>query len=407
MSSRKGVKVETIERRLLEIAGIIPKREVKEVLRDRMNELGITEVSKYLKLYESNEEERLKLAEGFLIQESYFMREKEHFRALAKLAADMTERRRKINLLSLGCASGEEAYSAAFVLFPFFEKGIRVSITGVDLSQKAIERAWNAIYGKRKLRGLEPYEIRKYFDKVGKLYRVKEKYRKLVSFKRGNILKINPSEYHPKEFVFLRNVLMHMLPEARRKALKAANDILSHQGFLFLGTSEFLEGIKAGLERIQVEGTLVFKKPKLQKKLEEVGEDREEIESLISYLRNKEWEMMREHAQTICSKDPLNPKAYFLLGVACEALGEIDRAIESFKEAIYLEPNFLLSFLYLAFLYEQKGEIEKAVWAFCKVKELLERGISKDHFLDEFNISKEWIKFLLREKLGNLEKRIL
>ncbi len=97
-------------------------------------------------------EELQVLIEQLLIGETYFFREPAHLTVLADLAVpEQLQRRepgRAVRILSLGCSSGEEAYSAAIALSDYRNEITtgRITIEGIDVSTTTIHKAQRARY---------------------------------------------------------------------------------------------------------------------------------------------------------------------------------------------------------------------------------------------------------------------
>lgn len=69
--------------------------------------------------------------------------------------------------------------------------------------------------------------------------------------------------------------------------------------------------------------------------------------------------------------DPLHLWAHYFLGLVWIEEGKRDAALQSFKKAIYIEPNFALGYFYLGKIYKEQGQIEKARKSLAVTKRLL------------------------------------
>lgn len=84
-------------------------------------------------------------------------------------------------------------------------------------------------------------------------------------------------------------------------------------------------------------------------------------------IRQGNCQLAVEEFKKAVSLDPQYAKAYSNMGEAYECLGERDKAIQSYEEAISLNPKLKYSYYYLALLYKQRNEIAKA-------KQLVKQG---------------------------------
>lgn len=179
--------------------------------------------------------------EAMLNTETWFRRdragfdtlERELLPALAKARAG-----RPIRILSAGCATGQEAYSAAIVAA---EAGAEVEVHGVDLSHVAIERATPGVYSAFEIqRGLSAALMLKYFDKAGEAWRAREPLRRRVAFARANLLDAVQDDT-PYDVILCRHVITDMAPGRRGLVLDGLEQRLTPDGCLFLAPGERVE----------------------------------------------------------------------------------------------------------------------------------------------------------------------
>jgi len=97
------------------------------------------------------------------------------------------------------------------------------------------------------------------------------------------------------------------------------------------------------------------------------------------HLKQKEYQVALDGLEKVCEKMPDNPRIYYLIGIACDGLGEIDRAIEAIKKAIELNPNEIKYHQHLGFLNVRKDDHKAAAKHFTKVMEL-ERELDEDNY---------------------------
>jgi chemotaxis protein methyltransferase CheR len=222
-----------------------------EVLQQRIGKLGRTGDS-YLRSLENEPvgEELAALAEELTVTETYFFRNKEQYHALAEIVLPRLTRQPKIprilNLLSAGCASGEEPYSLAIVARESIaDRSWDVRIRAVDLNPAVLAKARSARYSAWALRDT-PAEIQqKWFRPEGRELVLLEPARAGVTFEPRNLAAEDPELWQPAiyDVVFCRNVMMYFSPQRMRSLIARISESLMPGGFLFLGHAETLRGL--------------------------------------------------------------------------------------------------------------------------------------------------------------------
>ncbi|HEY6252435.1 MAG TPA: CheR family methyltransferase, partial [Candidatus Angelobacter sp.] len=125
---------------------------LEEVAGRRMAATGCDRFSAYQHRILSSEAEIRAVAEQLTVCETYFFRYIEQFRAfrdaILRHRMHSEDHRRKLRILSAGCASGEEAYTLAIVLrenLPEFGSQ-DIAIHGMDVNPSMVGKAMRARY---------------------------------------------------------------------------------------------------------------------------------------------------------------------------------------------------------------------------------------------------------------------
>jgi chemotaxis protein methyltransferase WspC len=180
-------------------------------------------------------------AEHFLVPESWFFRADEQFADVVRFAL-ANRGRRPLRILSLPCASGEEAYS---VVIRLMEAGLgpgEIAVTGLDLSAPSIARARAGHYRRSALRGQDLVEP--WLEPAGDGFRVAELVRGCVQFRVGNALDdplLNGSGRF--DVVFCRNLLIYLHGDARMQLLARLRALLAEPGLLLAGHAEVVSSM--------------------------------------------------------------------------------------------------------------------------------------------------------------------
>jgi chemotaxis protein methyltransferase CheR len=178
------------------------------------------------------------VVETMLPAESRFFRDREPFRLMCSqlLPALAQARGGKVRILSAGCATGQEAWSAAICAAESGEA--QVEVVGLDLSSRAIEKARQGLYTQFEVqKGLRSRQLIQWFERQDDVWRVSERLRGAVQFERANLLD-GLEAFGRFDLIFCRHVLSEMTPQARRRVVAGLERALAPSGCLFLGSDE-------------------------------------------------------------------------------------------------------------------------------------------------------------------------
>lgn len=153
---------------------------------------------------------------------------------------------KKLNIWSLGCSTGQEAYSIAIAInradkmFADWE----VNILGSDLSSLAISKAQRGSYNNFEVQmGLNARTILEYFTYDNEQWQIRDDIKKTVEFRRYNMLEeaIVKSKF---EVIFCRNVLRYFAPEYQDEILRRISEKQPQGGYLYLGKNENIPAVE-------------------------------------------------------------------------------------------------------------------------------------------------------------------
>lgn len=199
---------------------------------------------------------------------TYFFREEGHFDFLLDRALPpMLEALQRagepdVRLWSAGCSSGEEPYMLAMLLMEHLGPAYRQWHAGVlatDVSAEALARAEAAVYPEERLRLVPPAIRAKYFEPAGpEHWRVAEHVRREVVFRRFNLRTTVLPFRRPFHVIFCRNVMIYFDDEVRQKLVCRFYEHTVPGGYLFVGHSETLRGLRHPWHYVQ---PAVYRKP--------------------------------------------------------------------------------------------------------------------------------------------------
>jgi chemotaxis protein methyltransferase CheR/type IV pilus assembly protein PilK len=206
------------------------------------------------------------LVDRLTVHETRFFRHQKSIRFLREVVLPewLESGGNKLNIWSVGCATGEEPYTLAMVVDHYVRRRRPEYLLGMlasDISLASLATGRQAIYDQRKLTEMDQDIFNKYLTKVDeRRYQVKEELRKRVCFMQLNVLEMDDVPVGKMHLIFCQNLLIYFNREKRIKILDNLDKHLSPGGYLILGSGEILGWKPEGMEKINYENTLVFRK---------------------------------------------------------------------------------------------------------------------------------------------------
>ncbi|MBG0562154.1 CheR family methyltransferase [Actinoplanes aureus] len=363
------------------------------------------------------------LAEALSITETYFFRHSEQFRVLAdrvlpeRIAARAGQR--VLRLLSVGCSSGEEAYSLAIVAGQARPgRDWIVSVLGVDANRQVLAQARAATYSSWSLRETPPEIQRRWFEETEDGFRVADEIVEMVRFAEQNVAVDEPQLWQPGRYdvIFCRNLLMYLTSETASGLITRMTRALAPGGYLFLGHTDSLGSHPEGLEMRYDGDTVHYRRPEpepaparrpapraappVEPAPAPEGDVHERAFGLMIDDRFAEALTLLDRHHPSGTRDLLlrgvllaqlgrlaearaaahrlmdvggpHPDAHHLLGV-CHELDCAEQAAGQYRLAAYLDPAFAMPRLRMGLLARRRGDHRGAVVHLQPALELLAR----------------------------------
>ena len=196
-----------------------------------------------------------KIMDAITTGETLFFRDNSPFELLRhKILPDLIDKRTgngssfmptKIRIWSAACSTGQEVYSIAIILKELLPdlKKYKIKLFGTDISDAAIAQASYGRYNKFEVeRGLPKAKLQRYFTPGGDSWRIKDEVRAMAGFKKQNLME--PFSTLDKwDIILCRNVAIYFKPEDRKKLFTKIANNLEPDGYLLIGSSEYLTGV--------------------------------------------------------------------------------------------------------------------------------------------------------------------
>lgn len=238
-----------------------------ETLRARASACGEEPVEYLtrLELRHDNDEIAV-LARELTVPETYFFRSRDQLDAFVLVAVpertSIRLREPVLRVLSLGCASGEEAYTLAMVLADALPIGWQASIVGVDVNPAVIEKARMGRYSPWALRDTPASSRERWFRPSRKEFVLDERVRAGVRFEVRNLMDEDPGFWRAERYdvIFCRNVIMYFAFEQAAALIERIRHSLVPGGYFFLGHAETLRGLSNAFHLRHTHSTFYYQR---------------------------------------------------------------------------------------------------------------------------------------------------
>lgn len=230
----------------------------------RMREIGYNDYQEYFEHISNGSLgaiEWLTLVDRLTVQETRFFRDPDAF-ALAEshiqaLAEDSSIA--SFEGWSVGCSSGQEAYSLAILANHYFANHKRYAITGTDISLPVLRKAQDGIYSKRSLMFVPAQYIEDGFDEINdSQVQIKAAIRKRCCFTKVNILDLSTYPLMSQHLIYCQNVLIYFRRWRRKQILNELAERLAPGGMLITGLGEVVDFQHPLLEPIKSNKVTAF-----------------------------------------------------------------------------------------------------------------------------------------------------
>jgi two-component system, chemotaxis family, CheB/CheR fusion protein len=215
----------------------IQRRIKRRMILNKKNKL-----SDYIDYLKDSEKEVFLLHKELLVIVTSFFRDKEAFLELERTVENLLlkkENNEPIRVWVSGCATGEEAYTIAIILYEILEKNNlhnKIQIFATDISSEAIDTARKGVYLEEDLKDLNQVILDKYFEKKDGEIKLTKEIRDLIVFSKHDIIK-DPA-FLNMDLITCRNLLIYFNPILQKRIFSIFFNVLRQEGFLFLGKSE-------------------------------------------------------------------------------------------------------------------------------------------------------------------------
>lgn len=210
----------------------------------RLRALNLRSFGDYLNQLERNQnaDEWEKFVNSLTTNLTSFFREPHHFPIFAEHLKHIEAQRRPIRIWCSAASTGEEPYSIAITVLETLTNTSNVSIMATDIDTNVLATAEKGVYPIDRVEKMSPERLRKFFLKgTGSqegLVCARPELRRMIQFKRLNLLEDGWPVKGPLDVIFCRNVMIYFDKPTQHKILERFAPMLQPDGLLFAGHSE-------------------------------------------------------------------------------------------------------------------------------------------------------------------------
>jgi len=372
---------------------------------------------------------------------------------------------RSIRIWSAGCSTGEEPYSIAIALhktIPKIEEW-NITILATDINPRALRKAVNGTYGAWSFRNSPAWLKSNYFiHKEDRQYEIIPEIKKMVTFTCLSLAEMSAiSNSNTLDIIFCRNVLMYFTPAWISKIANSFYQDLTEDGWFIVSSCELSSQVFPQFSAVNFPGAVLYRKgkngiahslstetsvkvefpitpsphhpispspilpfspspllhispspllPLTHSAIPEVKIITEETASdKIFSIRLLADQGRLEEALSICNEaiasDKLSPGFYFIRASILQELGKNSEAIASLKQAIYIDPDYIMGHFMLGNLFVRQGNPKNAKRFFDNVLGLLHKFENTDILPESEGLSAEYLREIIFSNMDAIRTR--
>ncbi len=212
------------------------------------------------------------LASHLTVGETYFFRQNKSFEVLEKhILPELIHSRRgteqRLRIWSVGCSTGEEAYSIAILLSKLIPdcKDWNITILATDINPHFLRKASEGVYGDWSFRDTPQWVKERYFkERDDGLLEIIPHIKEMVTFSYHNLAEDTyPSllnNTNAMDIIFCCNVLMYFTPGHAKKVIDNLNHSLVDDGWLIVSPSEASHVLFSQFTTVDFPGAILYRK---------------------------------------------------------------------------------------------------------------------------------------------------
>lgn len=198
-----------------------------------MTRVGVKSLDEYTLLIKNNSEQRQKFLDFITINVTEFFRNPELFKELEnQIKNNLLINNSSLKIWSAACSIGCEPYTLGIILDKLSPRSNH-NIIATDIDNTILSKAKIGEYTKNEMKSVNNADLNKYFKIVDDKYYIDEKIKKMVTFKKHDL--ILDSYENNFDLIVCRNVVIYFNNDIKQEIYEKFSRSLKKGGLLFVG----------------------------------------------------------------------------------------------------------------------------------------------------------------------------
>ncbi|ARC85346.1 methyltransferase domain protein [Clostridium argentinense CDC 2741] len=207
-----------------------------------MSRVGVNTIEEYIRVLKTDLTQRQKFIDYLTINVTEFFRNPEIFDEFEKVIKKYLDYKNPLKIWSAACSIGAEPYSLAMMLNES-TPSVNHKIIATDIDNTILDKAKKGEYSEQEVKTIPKTLMNKYFQKEGNNYLINNNIKRMVSFKRHDLILDNYDGNF--DVIVCRNVVIYFNQDVKDKIYDKFSKSLKKGGILFVGATESIYNYKA------------------------------------------------------------------------------------------------------------------------------------------------------------------
>ncbi|HCQ89759.1 MULTISPECIES: CheR family methyltransferase [unclassified Clostridium] len=207
-----------------------------------MSRVGVNTIEEYIRVLKTDLTQRQKFIDYLTINVTEFFRNPEIFDEFEKVIKKYLDYKNPLKIWSAACSIGAEPYSLAMMLNES-TPNVNHKIIATDIDNTILDKAKKGEYSEQEVKTIPKTLMNKYFQKEGNNYLINNNIKRMVSFKRHDLILDNYDSNF--DVIVCRNVVIYFNQDVKDKIYDKFSKSLKKGGILFVGATESIYNYKA------------------------------------------------------------------------------------------------------------------------------------------------------------------